>query len=61
QVVYQQLQDELQRVDISQLGTGLEIRSTEIANLKTSVNRIINEHRFSRQFAAAQRRMETEC
>ncbi|CAF3934964.1 unnamed protein product [Rotaria magnacalcarata] len=39
-------------------GTGLEIRSAEIANFKISINRIINEHRFSRQLAVVQRRME---
>ncbi|CAM4953543.1 unnamed protein product [Rotaria socialis] len=58
QVVYQQLQNEIQKVDTSQLATGLEIRSVEIANLRSTINRIINEQRFSRRLLALRKRTE---
>ncbi|CAF2153749.1 unnamed protein product [Rotaria magnacalcarata] len=46
QSIYQQLQDEIQRVDVNHLATGLDIRSTEIVNLRNTISRIVNEQRF---------------
>ncbi|CAF1411988.1 unnamed protein product [Rotaria magnacalcarata] len=59
QTIYQQLQNEIQRVDVQHLATGLEIRSTEIINLRNAITRILNEQRFSQRLAAMQRRLET--
>ncbi|CAF4286100.1 unnamed protein product, partial [Rotaria magnacalcarata] len=56
QSIYQQLQDEIQRVDVNHLATGLDIRSTEIVNLRNTITRIVNEQRFSQPLAAVQRR-----
>ncbi|CAF4474340.1 unnamed protein product, partial [Didymodactylos carnosus] len=53
--VYQQLQDQIQRVDVNQSATGLEIRSVEIANLRSTINRIINEQCFHQRLVASQR------
>ncbi|CAF5193690.1 unnamed protein product, partial [Rotaria magnacalcarata] len=55
QSIYQQLQDEIQRVDVNHLATGLDIRSTEIVNLRNTISRIVNEQRFSQRLAAVQR------
>ncbi|CAF4582206.1 unnamed protein product, partial [Didymodactylos carnosus] len=55
--VYQQLH-QIQRVDVNQLATGLEIRSVQIANLRSTINRIINEQRFHQRLVASQRRAE---
>ncbi|CAF2205477.1 unnamed protein product [Rotaria magnacalcarata] len=52
QSIYQQLQDEIQRVDVNHLATGLDIRSTEIVNLRNTITRIVNEQRFSQRLAA---------
>ncbi|CAF1411613.1 unnamed protein product [Adineta steineri] len=56
QIVYQQLQKEIQKVDVNQLTTGLEIRSIEIAEMRNAINRIINEQRFNQRLIASQRR-----
>jgi len=37
---------------------GLEIRSVEIANLRSMMNRIINEQRFNQHLATTQKRTE---
>ncbi|CAF3926815.1 unnamed protein product [Adineta steineri] len=58
QIVYQQLQKDIQRIDVNQLTTGLEIRSTEIANMRNTLNRIINEQRFNQRLIASQRRTD---
>ncbi|CAF4263300.1 unnamed protein product, partial [Rotaria magnacalcarata] len=58
QSIYQQLQDEIQRVDVNHLATGLDIRSTEIVNLRNTISRIVNEQRFSQRLAAVQRKLE---
>ncbi|CAF4179913.1 unnamed protein product [Rotaria sordida] len=56
--VYQKLRNEIHKVNINQLGTGLENRSTGIRNLQNTINRIINEKRFQQHLIASQRRTE---
>ncbi|CAF2979117.1 unnamed protein product, partial [Rotaria sp. Silwood2] len=58
QIVYQQLQKEIQKVDVNQLATGLEIRSMEIAKMRSTLHRIINEQRFNQCLIASRRRTD---
>jgi hypothetical protein len=58
QLVYQQLQDEIGRVDVYQLSTGLEILSVEFSKMRSTINRMIDEQRFNQRLATLQRRTE---
>ncbi|CAF0968037.1 unnamed protein product [Didymodactylos carnosus] len=58
QIISQQLQDEIQRIDVHQLGTGLDVRNVEIAKMRSTINRILNEQRFNQRLMASQRRTE---
>jgi hypothetical protein len=52
--LYQALQHMIQAVDVNQLSTGLEIRSTRIAKLQSRINQLMNTQRLQQRLAKQQ-------